>query len=97
MGVSRRRRRAEEERDHWIGWNDWIEDMGSDKSAIVAGVGAGAGVTAGSDLHDWSGRRTLSVAHYAHSRYAHYAHSYFLGHGMPWLADPNTVRCGGTT
>lgn len=45
--------------------------MGSDKSATVAGAGdgVGAGVTAGSDLHDWSGRRTLCVAHYA--RYAH--------------------------
>lgn len=99
MEGCRRVGEEEEERDHWNDddddddwndWNDWIEDMDWDKSATVAGVRVRVSVSvrAGNDLdlHYWSGRRTLSVV---------LVHSCFLG--MPWLRDPNAVRCGGTT
>lgn len=71
----------EEERGHWIGWNDWNEDRDWDwdwdwdKRASVADSDD-VSVTGENGLHDWqrywSGRRRLNVGH-----------SCYLGM-MPW-------------
>lgn len=67
-------RRVEEERRHWIGWS---EDMDWDKTASASGNVVD--VTAGNEVHYWSGRRTSNVGH-----------SYFLG--MPWCMDKHELQ-----
>lgn len=57
-------RRVLEERRHWTDWTDWTEeDIDWGKRASVAELN----VTAGNDLHYWSGRRRLSVGHSCYS------------------------------
>ena len=81
VGSGRKGQNGEEERGHWIGWNDWNEDRDWDwdldwdwdKRVSVADSDD---VTGENGLHDWqhywSGRRRLNVGH-----------SCYLGM-MPW-------------